>query len=203
MVPFCWALEVFEGSSHGGLHFWSLLLHWLSCFWIAALQKLQASLTSASSRWHFASSGSNCCFVDQIQNSGSCKYYFSYLQDCWSGSHLCCAVWSSHGGVCGNRVWTYSADFVAGNFLPWGESREAPAPAPCSVWMAEALDALQGGWCPTLSWLIYFRYQGSSFWRRGQEAVIIQHFGRCSWSCLDSVSLMALLLLTILELGIS
>lgn len=32
---------------------------------------------------------------------------------------------------------------IAGNFLPWGESRQALAPAPSSVWIAEASDALQ------------------------------------------------------------
>lgn len=93
------------------LWFWSLLLLWkrlwkkccsITCinFRIAALQKHQASFTAALSRWHFASSGG----VDQSCNSGSYKYKFGWLQNCWTGRHLFSLVWPSHRRMGGNSL---------------------------------------------------------------------------------------------------
>lgn len=78
-----WETEsVCEACCYSEKGFEKVLFDYLCNFWIAALQKRQASLTSALSRCHFASSGD----VDQSSNSGSYKYYFSWLQNCWIGS---------------------------------------------------------------------------------------------------------------------
>lgn len=174
----------FEGCCYSEKGFEKVLFDYLYNFWIAALQKHQASLTFAVSSCHFASSD-----VDQSSNSGSCKYYFSWLQNCWTGRPLFSLVWPSHSGIGGNRVWTYSAASVAGSFLPWWEQRVTALAPSVSEWQED-----RGGWHRLgdstsgrasrwegqrwpggfLSGCKLLRCQGSSFWRRGQEPVIAQ-----------------------------
>lgn len=87
--------------------------------WVAAQQNHQNHFISLLLRCHFANSSD----VDQNSNSWSSKYYFSWLQDCWTGSNLSSLVWLPHSGL-DRKQPEYIQLLLLLAIFPPGESRD-------------------------------------------------------------------------------